>query len=128
MIYHNDQPDDVRCCVCLSEYALVELQKAKLKECPICKTKVPYMKIKQDILVKLNWQDIRMLAIYSQRWAAGFDQEGDKHAIYALSNILAKLAGYKPEGGTTFENDPYAENLKEHSKPVGVKSPYFKKL
>lgn len=127
MTYHNDQPDDVRCCVCLSEFALIELQKAKLKECPVCKTRIPLIKVKHDMDVRVNWQDIRMLAIYAQRWAAGFDQDGDKHALFALQNILTKLAKYKPADGAPFE-DEYAESLKEQAKPIGVKSPYFKKL
>ena len=86
------------------------------------------MKISEDIQFILNWQDVRMLAIYSSRWSSQFDLQLDSQPLQILENILKKLELQMPKEGVTFRNDAYTEELKEKSKLKGMKSPYYKKV
>lgn len=91
--------NDLRCCVCLSEFRLADTQKLTERKCPNCGTQIPPQMINEDGYVKLNWQDLRVLAMYSRRWATMFDltKSGNRHAITALENIINKILPFQPK-------------------------------
>lgn len=89
---------DQRCPVCLSEFNSQEMRQAGFKSCPVCKTTLQPLTISHDGYIRINWQDMRVLAIYARRWSMGFDltKKGNRDAIQALENIIANLSKYKP--------------------------------
>lgn len=92
---------DVRCPVCLAEWNQREMMHHGVKGCPYCKTALAPLKVEQDGYVKLNWQDLRVLTIYSMRWTSVFDltNQGNVQALKALQNIIESLKKYQPKGG-----------------------------
>ena len=90
--------NDCRCAVCLAEFRAINYQKTNT--CPLCHTIVPPLQMAHDGYVKLNWQDLRVLAIYAQRWSTHFDlnKKGNQDALRALNNIIQSLRHYQPEG------------------------------
>lgn len=94
----NQQKPDVRCPVCLKEFNQANLQHAGVKSCPFCKTSLQWLDIAHDGYIHINWQNLRVLAIYAQRWANMWDMSkpGNMHALQALENIFKHLAQYQP--------------------------------
>lgn len=92
----------LRCVLCRFEASKEEVLKYPpgIIGCPNCGTKLNPMKIEHDIEVSLNWQDIRLLAIYAKRWTTVFDKNNlsEKQSIQALDDLIARLAKYQPEG------------------------------
>ena len=121
--------NDTRCPVCLAEFNREAVRVAGYKDCPHCHTVIPPMQIRDDGYVKMNWQDIRVLAIYAQRWAIRLDttKKGNMHAMQALSNILGHLERYRPKDGKTHILMAHEIDPKELSKKGSIPSPYFKK-
>lgn len=91
--------NDIRCPVCLSEWNLADVTAQGHKNCPQCHTPIMPMKISEDGYVKLNWQDVRVLAQYARRWTVFFDRKNksDVDAIIALNHIVAKLQMCMPK-------------------------------
>lgn len=99
---------DTRCSVCYAEWNEAELKKAGVIGCPHCKTRVQTMKISHDGFIQINWQDLRVLAIYATRWMSLHDKEQNlynREADVALANILNKLSRYRPKDGATIVPD-----------------------
>lgn len=96
----GEKSHDMRCPVCLSEWNQSDLMSAGIKTCPHCKTIIQPLKIEHDGYIFINWQDLRVLAIYSKRWASMFDmtQKGNQDAVQALENILEGIRRYQPTG------------------------------
>jgi hypothetical protein len=119
----NDGKKDIRCAVCLGEFFSEEMIEKKVDTCPTCGTTIKPVKISQDGYIKVNWQDVRVLAIYSQRWAKGFnlDTKGNVDSKIALDNIINKLKAYKPTDGGDLDPE-YQKDTTEN----GIPSPYYK--
>lgn len=94
-------PNDLRCPVCLATWNQEVLMKIGIKSCPHCKTVIEPLLISQDGYIKINWQDLRVLAIYAWRWTQMFDRtrKGDVDAIIVFENILKHLSQYQPKDG-----------------------------
>lgn len=92
--------NDLRCPVCLFEFNLAAMMAAGVRGCPSCKTSLQPLKISEDGYIKVNWQDLRVLAIYAQRWSITFDlaNGGNRDALKALQNIIANLKRFEPKG------------------------------
>ena len=93
--------NDLRCPVCLAEFNQAAMQAAGVKGCPNCHTTLQPVLIAHDGYIKINWQDLRVLAIYAQRWSITFDltNGGNRDSLKALQNIINKLRAYEPKGG-----------------------------
>ncbi len=91
---------DLRCPVCLCEYSFIAMANSGIKQCPSCNTVIQPQQMKFDGYVKMNWQDLRTLAVYAKRWSRIFDlsKKGDMDAARALENILANVRQYRPAG------------------------------
>lgn len=84
----------------------------------------------------MNWQDVRVLAIYAQRWAATFDTKNypaNLVAVKVLERIVAGLYRYMPKDAETLDpslDHPDVANdiarKKENKTPDGmIESPFF---
>lgn len=110
--------------VCLTEFSKAQLEGYNVPNCPICLTKIRPMKIANDGYMHFNWEEVRLLAIYAQRWAQRFDTSNKYNVEYltALQNIINKVNQYQPKGAPTL--DPTEEKPKEQGEN-GIPSPYF---
>lgn len=110
MVVYFHGANDKRCPVCLCEWNEAVMTKAGIKQCPNCKTVIAPMDIKDDGYIRINWQDMRVLAVYAKRWSAMFDLKvkGNRDAVQALIHILYKIEGFKPKNAkplTPLEDD-----------------------
>lgn len=97
-----------RCVVCRAEFTDAEIQNAKA--CPSCGgTGVP-MAIAQDVDVRINWHELRILVM----WAENFEQSALKnepnHKLGVVAAIAKALSKFKPEGGAPLR---FAEEFAE---------------
>lgn len=90
---------DMRCAVCTAEFRADELKLAGVKACPNCGSTMAPLKVSQDGYIKINWQDLRTLAIYAKRWSGVFptNSKGNRDALLALQVILKALEKYRPK-------------------------------
>ena len=120
----NFKPDS-RCPICGTLFNKYFTEKAGTEGCPMCKTMIPMLKVNQDGYIKINWADLRMLAVYAQRWARRFDmtKKGNFDSVRRLENVILTLEHFKPQG---------ADSLIELNEPVDpsspTPSPYYKKF
>lgn len=109
-------PNDLRCPVCLHEFNGKAMMKLGIKGCPVCKTVLQPLVMRQDGYIRVNWQDMRTLAIYAKRWSKIFDlrNKGDRDATAALKNIFIKLEKFRPVGAESLvpKRDPISDSLK----------------
>lgn len=79
--------------------------------------------IAHDGYVKLNWEDVRTLCIYAQRWADQYDTSNLENLdhVRTLKNIVDSLKIYQPKNSEGL--DPVKDPIREQD-GKGVKSPY----
>lgn len=130
---------ELMCQVCLHEYDVAH-QKV-LGVCPFCGTKLEPMVNAQAGYIRIHWQQLRVLAIYAQRWTMHFDtgKRGNRDAVQALKNIINHLSQFRPRGAepivppeevqvqTTLAKTADAPENLEREPDGSVKSPYFEK-
>jgi hypothetical protein len=81
-----------RCTACASEFTDAELEGAKA--CPACgATGVPSA-IADDVTIKINWHELRILGIWASNWAEAKFRDEDGHRT--LRAILARLQAQHP--------------------------------
>lgn len=92
---------DRRCPVCLTEWSSAALKFAGIKGCPKCKTALAPLHTAEDGYIKINWQDVRVLVLYANRWAKVFDETKrvSLDALMALKNITMAVQQYRPATG-----------------------------
>lgn len=83
----------VRCTKCGSEFTDAQLE--NVSACPKCGTKGVPSAIDDDVVVRVNWHELRILGIWASFWASKDDFEPDSRA--ALSAIIARLEKQYPE-------------------------------
>lgn len=82
----------VRCTACGAEFSDEEI--AGAKACPTCgSTSVPCL-MSQDVTIRINWHELRILTIWASNWAG---QHGCDNG--ALAAILRRLEAQRPDGG-----------------------------
>lgn len=66
-------PKTVRCTRCYDEFADDELDGASA--CPSCGTKSLPCSISDDVTVRINWHELRILCIWADNWARHIKDE-----------------------------------------------------
>ncbi len=123
---------DIRCPVCNREYNAHELHIRKVMACPNCGTNQPAVHLAEDVWIKINWAELRVLAIYAQRWAATFDLNngGNKLHVDTLKRIIQDLYAFRPaesrDLNASIQVPQVAEEI-EVRRHYGIPSPFFKK-
>ena len=92
-----DDPKTTRCTVCASEYTDAEI--ATATACPNCGSKGLPCDIAQDIEIKTNWHELRILGIWASNWAhEKLGGEKDRDSVKALNAIIKRLEAQRKEG------------------------------
>lgn len=60
----------------------------KLAQCPKCKDKSQPANPKEDFWFKINWQELRILFIWAERWVL---QVSDEHAQARMATVLSRI-------------------------------------
>ena len=85
-----------RCTECRHEFSEVELVDAI--SCPHCGSQGVPMSISEDITLKINWHELRILCIWASNFASTFTGESAR-SQKALASIIAAIRAQHPEMG-----------------------------
>lgn len=95
----SDEAKTVRCVKCRSEFSNAELEEAVAKGsqgCPACgDTGVP-MSIEQDMTIKINWHELRILTIWADNYAR--QHKEDPGMVETVAAIVKPLEMQRPSG------------------------------
>ena len=128
----NPKPKYAKCPVCRAQFSQSDL--SMKKSCPKCGTVIPPFLGSQEVVIQINWQELRTLSIYSLRWSKIFDpkKRGNQDAIKALQNIFTRIMKHQPQDARTLIpfRDEVAGRIKradvsQEGKERGIVSPYF---
>lgn len=97
------QDEILRCVECRKEYSLAFIEETQATKCPGCGTKSLPMSAKQDIQVKINWHELRILCIWAKNWQdytvnKPNENEPDKTSTQVVDIITKELEKQRPEG------------------------------
>jgi hypothetical protein len=114
----------MRCTSCYSEFTFEELENTK--ECPECGTTVPPHAIDHDVLLYINWQELRALTIPAMQWYEENKDEVEVDIFLALEAIIDRINDARPEGAEALTMDAperllleeYEEKSIETLKPI----------
>jgi len=126
----NGEPCDgieiktVRCVICQAEFTDEEIENATC--CPACgDTGVPCA-VKDDVQLKINWHELRILSMWAERWALHIEKE-HMGALVTLDCIVQRLQKQYPnkskltirgEVGDVKKQFPGSKLIDEHGKEI----------
>lgn len=88
-----DDSKTTRCTTCASEFTDAEIVTAKC--CPSCGSTGTPCSISQDIDLKINWHELRLLCIWASNWATQADL--DAGSIKSLNSIIQRLLAQRKD-------------------------------
>lgn len=87
----------IRCTRCATEFSEADIEGAN--GCPKCGAKGVPMLIKNDVTIRVNWHELRILGIWADNWAGACDERepegGD--AKLTVAAILRRIQAQHPE-------------------------------
>ena len=88
-----------RCTSCSNEFSKIDMEGKSA--CPSCGTKAMPMSISDDVNVKINWHELRILVIWSENWARQMDKDNedtnDEKTLLAIMTIAERLQKQYPD-------------------------------
>ncbi len=102
---------DIRCTDCGAEFVQHELATRGEMECPSCGTASVPCAIAEDIDIRINWHELRILTIWATNWA---DDRCDDQSRRTLQSILRRLDKFRPEGCAALTIVAEVKELQEH--------------
>lgn len=90
---HPTEPKTTRCTSCEAEFTDAEM--ADAIACPSCGTRSIPCSIAQDVTVKINWHELRLLTIWADNWARAYCEASGNRT---LATIIKRLEAQRPEG------------------------------
>lgn len=95
--------------------------------CPSCWSVRPPLDSSQDILLPINWHELRCLTIWASNWIENQDENINDTKIW-LQRLLNRIHKHKPEGGGALtvaqeikeiqKSFPYIELRDEHGEII----------
>lgn len=83
-----------RCTICRSEFTDAEIEGASA--CPVCnRTSVPE-RIADDVTVKVNWHELRILGMWAENWAMRNDDAEMARTVRIITSLLHQQYPEKP--------------------------------
>ena len=85
-----------RCTACAAEFTDADLEGHSA--CPTCGNPGVPCAISEDVTVRINWHELRILGIWASNYAGGkaFDDERGRHSRRTRQAILARLEAQHP--------------------------------
>lgn len=85
----------VRCTVCRNEYTEDEI-KGKTS-CPGCNTRSIACDTANDVTIKINWHELRILCMWAENWARQTEKSGNPNGPVLVSSIAGAIKQQHPE-------------------------------
>lgn len=85
-----------RCTNCYAEFSEQELATIT-GGCPKCGTESLPMDPAQDIMLPINWHELRVLTMWASRWCDS--NKMNDHTIEMFNSLLKRLRKHRPAGG-----------------------------
>jgi len=98
----------IRCTKCYEEFSEEETKNVSC--CPKCGCKELPMSISQDVEIKINWHELRLLCIWAENWA---EAKCDDDARSTFEAIVERLEKYRPEGSAALTIAREVKDLQE---------------
>lgn len=106
-------PKTVRCQDCEKEFTDEEIR--GMIKCPSCESIRPPVSIAHDILLPINWHELRCLTIWATNWMDSSDDYSTESTREWLQRLLNKIHKHRPEGGGALT---IAQEIKELQKCI----------
>ena len=105
---------DIRCIECRSEFTMEE--SSGKNACPKCGSTSLPMRISDDVDLKINWHELRIICI----WASNFATEKfpDTPAERTLKTVVARLEAQHPEKSALTMDGDVAETARVLGKRI----------
>jgi len=87
----SKDPKTIRCIICDSEFTYKEIE--DINCCPNCGCKDSPCSIQEDLKIKINWHELRILTIWASNWAYKMCEES---SVTCLEKIIGRLNKQKP--------------------------------
>ncbi len=84
-----------RCITCNQEFTKEEIK--GFDKCPKCGDKGLPASPKDDVTIKINWHELRILCMWAERWAAQAKDESEIRMDVALACIAERLQKQFPK-------------------------------
>lgn len=85
-----------RCIIC--GFGYTEEQLEGVSQCPTCKAKSLPMDTADDVTIKTNWHELRVLVIWAEWWASRHKDE-DPEMVDVVRMIAARIGAQHPQKG-----------------------------
>lgn len=108
--------NDMRCTLCYTEHSSEKIKNTS--KCPVCKTTLPPHKVEEDVVLIINWQELRALTIPAYRWYKMHAKSFDPDMFRAIEAILGRLYESRPEGAGTLTVEDELDELTEEGKNI----------
>lgn len=88
----------IRCTICGKEFSDDEIPEGTCG-CPNCGTKSLPCSIADDVSIKINWHELRILTIWAENWARQIDREEKKEEknLLCIMTIAERLQKQFPD-------------------------------
>ena len=131
----NTKMTEIRCALCkwTGDFERDILPK-NVDRCPNCGTLQKPLATKEDVVLKINWQDLRLLCIYAQRFVATFSDKIPANRVFKemLERIVKHVEASKPIGSANLNphlSDPkVARDIDLRKQSDLIPSPYITNL
>lgn len=96
---YKDLTKTTRCTTCGTEFSDIEIE--GFNKCPSCGAMGVPMAISEDVEVKVNWHELRILTIWAENWARKIDKEkeegDDTNSLLTIMCIAERLQKQFPD-------------------------------
>lgn len=96
----------IRCTDCAAEFTDEELEGKSA--CPTCGTASVPSSIADDVTIRINWHELRILGIFASNWAERCD-EGPAKTARCVRSILKRIHAQHPERAPLTLAEEFAE-------------------
>lgn len=91
--------NDIRCVICGEEFKNDEIGE-NVEKCPNCGTESIPCDIEDDVQIKINWHELRILSIWAENWARQLDQtksDKEERNLLTILTIAQRLQEQQPD-------------------------------
>lgn len=99
----------IRCAICNTEFSKKETRDAKA--CPKCGSKSSVLYIEQDVDLKINWSELKILTTAANSWYEISKDLVEPDTFRAFKALLMRLELLKPDNCATLTEDASSETI-----------------
>lgn len=94
----NKKCETLRCLECRKEFSLAFIEETNATVCPGCGTPTLPLNTNQDVNIKINWHELRILTIWAQNFQDQvLNKDPEQTPIKCIEFIVQELEKQKPK-------------------------------